>query len=247
MRRALFLLLLTAFSFFPLPARDRDSLKVREGERFRWPQLAVPAVLMTAGAVGVGNPWIVREINAPVRDWGRGFDQGWNFDVEDGLQYVSNAVFLLAPGGRRDHGFGERTLILAISWLSLGIMVNTIKYTVRDMRPDLSARNSFPSGHTATAFMGAELVRKEFGPWWGTGAYILAAGTGFLRIVHDRHWFNDVLGGAAVGILCANIGYWLLPYERRLFPCIPASLTVVPRIGNGLDAQEYGFALSWVF
>ena len=29
-------------------------------------------------------------------------------------------------------------------------------------RPDGSSRNSFPSGHTATAFMGAEFFRKEY-------------------------------------------------------------------------------------
>lgn len=36
--------------------------------------------------------------------------------------------------------------------------VNTIKYTAQVDRPDKSARNSFPSGHTAVAFMGAEFL-----------------------------------------------------------------------------------------
>jgi len=38
-----------------------------------------------------------------------------------------------------------------------------------------------------------------------------------MRVYHERHWVNDVLGGAAVGILSAQAAYWLLPAERRLF------------------------------
>ena len=82
---------------------------------------------------------------------------------------------------------------------------------------DSNAPGSFPSGHTATAFMGAELIRREYGNAWGAGAYLLAGGIGFLRIYNDRHWLGDVLAGAGFGILAANIAYWLLPLERKLF------------------------------
>ncbi len=65
--------------------------------------------------------------------------------------------------------------------------------------------------------MGAELVRSEYGNAYGAGAYVVAAGIAMLRIYNDRHWLNDVIGGAGFGILSARIGYWLLPCERKLF------------------------------
>ena len=92
-----------------------------------------------------------------------------------------------------------------------------IKYLAGVERPNGANSQSFPSGHTATAFLGAELVRLEYGPWWGLAAYSFALYTGIMRVYHNRHWTTDVLAGAGFGILGANIGYWLLPYERKLF------------------------------
>ena len=90
-------------------------------------------------------------------------------------------------------------------------------------RPDGSAFNSFPSGHSATAFMGAELVRHEYGWGWGGAAYALATSVAVLRVVHQRHWWWDTLAGAGVGILSANIGYWLMePVENLLGISKPA-------------------------
>lgn len=97
------------------------------------------------------------------------------------------------------------------------LLVNPVKYLIGEQRSDGSARNSFPSGHTATAFVGAELVRLEYGGWWGAAAYGVAVTTALMRIYNDRHWFNDLLGGAAIGIFSAQAAYWLLPAERRLF------------------------------
>lgn len=247
MRKALSLVFLFLL-YIPLAAQEKDSISVAGSERFRWPQLILPAATMTVGAVGVANPWFESHINDRVRSWAGQIRGDRYIHADDYIQYAPAAAYMLIGlAGRRDHSLGERTLILATSWLSLGIMVNSIKYTVRDLRPDESARNSFPSGHTATAFMGAELIRKEYGPWWGAGAYVVAAGTGFLRIYNNRHWFNDILGGAAVGILSANIGYWLLPYERRLFPRHEGTLSLLPSLERCGRQSTYGFSLTWVF
>ena len=68
---------------------------------------------------------------------------------------------------------------------------------------------SFPSGHTGTAFLGAELVRKEYGWGWGSAAYAVASTTAVLRMYNNEHWLSDVIAGAGLGILCANVGTWL--------------------------------------
>lgn len=79
-------------------------------------------------------------------------------------------------------------------------------------RPDGSSRTSFPSGHTATAFMTATMLRHEYGhlsPWIGIGGYTVATGTGLMRMANNKHWLSDVLTGAGIGILSTEVGYYL--------------------------------------
>ena len=90
--------------------------------------------------------------------------------------------------------------------------VNTLKQTTHVERPDGSDRHSFPSGHTATAFMTATLLAKEYGkrsPWIGFGAYTTASATGLMRMANNKHWLSDVLTGAGIGILSTEIGYYI--------------------------------------
>lgn len=123
-------------------------------------------------------------------------------------------------GLKGKHGYGDLIIILGTAYALMGITVNSLKSTTRVMRPDGSSRNSFPSGHTATAFMGAELLRREYwdvSPWIGVTGYAVAAGTGFLRMYNNRHWLTDVLAGASVGILSVEVAYWLYPVMSRKF------------------------------
>ena len=148
------------------------------------------------------------------------------------------------------HEIREIVALEATSWIVMGALVNTIKYTVKEMRPDGSKRNSFPSGHTATAIMGAELVRLEYGPWWGAGAYAIALGVAGLRVYNERHWSNDLLGGAAIGILSANAAYWLLPLERKILGWDKESprATIAPSVTSiESGAAAYGVSLSLAF
>lgn len=93
----------------------------------------------------------------------------------------------------------------------LGVVTAT-KYLTQVARPDGSANNSFPSGHTAMAFTAATLLHLEYGeryPWLSTLAYTASTITGVGRILNNRHWVGDVVTGAGVGIVSAHLGYWL--------------------------------------
>jgi membrane-associated phospholipid phosphatase len=133
--------------------------------------------------------------------------------IDDYTQYFGPVmtVGLKAAGyeGRSDWG-----RLLASSALSYGFMaafVNGIKYTAKEMRPDGSTANSWPSGHTATSFVGATILHKEYGltrsPWFSVAGYGVATATGVMRILNNRHWISDVLSGAGIGILSTELGY----------------------------------------
>lgn len=139
--------------------------------------------------------------------------------ADDYLQYLPlfmdlTLAFACVPA---EKGLLDRSIELGVAAISVTAITRLGKALIHSQRPNNSDFKSFPSGHTSTAFVGAELVRIEYGPWWGAGAYLVATGIGFMRMYNNRHWFSDVLAGAGVGILSAHIGEWLLEPTKRLF------------------------------
>ena len=133
--------------------------------------------------------------------------------IDDYSQFFGPAMTLglkvAGVEGRSDWG-----RFLVSSALSYGFMagfVNGIKYTAKEMRPDGSTANSWPSGHTATAFVGATILHKEYGmtrsPWYSVAGYGVATATGVMRVLNNRHWISDVLSGAGIGIMSGELAY----------------------------------------
>lgn len=138
----------------------------------------------------------------------------FNRHADDYLQYLPAAVMLgLKIGGVEGRSSWGRMLASdAFSGLLMGSAVYSLKQTTHVIRPDGSNDHSFPSGHTATAFMTATMLTKEYGrksPWIGIGAYSVATATGLMRMANNKHWLSDVLTGAGIGILSTEIGYYL--------------------------------------
>ena len=198
--------------------------------RFRAEQLVAPVALVGIGALGIGKNSPMRGINLAIKDGLYQASKGVKLHFDDYVQYVPVAFYLTLDfmGLEAKHSFGERLAVGVVTYISVTALSQSIKYIVREPRPDTGTRNSFPSGHTMTAFAGAELVRSEYGWGVGMGAYALAATVGFMRMYNNRHWFNDILAGAGFGILSARIGYWMLPLSRHIFK--------IPRKGQALIA-----------
>jgi membrane-associated phospholipid phosphatase len=133
--------------------------------------------------------------------------------IDDYTQFFGPVMTVgLKVGGVE--GRSDWPRLLASSALSYGIMagfVNGIKYTAKEMRPDGSTANSWPSGHTATSFVGASILHKEYGltrsPWYSVAGYGVATATGIMRILNNRHWISDVMSGAGIGIMSTELGY----------------------------------------
>lgn len=130
--------------------------------------------------------------------------------LETYLQFVPAAFMLGAGcvGVKCEHNLTDRLINTSVSFLAQTAITYPLKWTIRELRPDGSAYNSFPSGHTAAAFTGAELIRQEYGWGWGSVFYANAIAVAALRAVHRRHWWWDTIAGAGIGIFSAWIGRW---------------------------------------
>jgi hypothetical protein len=156
---------------------------------------------------------------------------------------VAAVYGLNAMGIEGKNNFRDRTMILGLSGLIMGGTVFVVKSFSGETRPDGSDQYSFPSGHTAAAFATAEFMRQEYkdvSPWYGVGAYAMAAATGYLRMYNNKHWAGDVVAGAGIGIMSTRLAYWIYPViKRSLFKDKPMNTVVMPTYQNG----SFGFGL----
>lgn len=137
----------------------------------------------------------------------------FRYRYDDYLQYLPAAVMVgLKVGGVEGRSSWGRMLTSdAFSATVMALTVNSMKSAFKVERPDGSNTHSFPSGHTATAFMTATMLSKEYGdrsPWYSIGAYSVATATGLSRMANNKHWLSDVLVGAGIGILSTELGYF---------------------------------------
>ena len=87
----------------------------------------------------------------------------FNRHLDDYMQYAPAVAMLglKASGVQSRSSWGRLLVSDAFSTLLMGTTVNTLKQTTNVERPDGSNRHSFPSGHTATAFMTAPVDRHR--------------------------------------------------------------------------------------
>ena len=136
--------------------------------------------------------------------------------IDNYLQWVpAIAVYALNMAGiHGEHNFLDRSMIYALSNLFMGMSVYVVKNGSHEQRPDGSDYLSFPSGHTAEAFLSAEFLMQEYknlSIWYGIGGYAMATSVAYLRMYNNKHWFSDVVAGAGFGILSTRFAYILIP------------------------------------
>jgi len=158
--------------------------------------------------------------------------------IDNYLQFApAVAVYALNLAGiKGEHNFVDRSMIYLMSNLIMEGFVAPIKSWTHIPRPNGEGYQSFPSGHTAEAFVSATFLYEEYknvSIWYGIGGYLVAGTVGALRIYNDKHWFHDVVAGAGFGIASTELSYWLYPLlKRTFFPKSCGSKILVPVMEN---------------
>lgn len=173
------------------------------------------AVILLTGTISTSYAQFRHtSIDTDLRDLRNTAIPSFNYRYDDYLQYSPAALMLAlkAAGYESRTNWSGMLTSAAFSTAIQAAVVNGIKYSVGRLRPDGTSYNSFPSGHTATAFMTATLLHKEYGwrsPWFSIGGYTAAAITGVSRLMNNRHWMSDIVAGAAIGIGSVHLGYFI--------------------------------------
>ena len=178
-------------------------------------QTYVGIPLFIAGIIAKSEKESFRQDYTNKKSANRLIKYNFHSEIDNYTQFVpmflSTGLNLAGVEGRSD--FGRYLASGAMSYAIMAAIVNPIKYSAKEMRPDGSTRNSWPSGHTATAFVSATILHKEYGltrsPWYSIFGYGVATATGVMRVLNNRHWVSDVLSGAGIGIFSTEVAYGL--------------------------------------
>jgi membrane-associated phospholipid phosphatase len=228
---------------------QNDTVKCHE--KFEKPSpwvFIVPSALVSYGIIAQFSPALHDFDRKVDRKISRSIHGKYIFD--DYIQYLPYAGIYMPNlcGVKAKHNVLDRTLVLGASITICASAVQISKHTTRIARPDGSNKHSFPSGHTATAFLGAHILFREYkdvSPWIGIAGYGVAATTGVMRVTNRKHWLSDVFAGAGTGIISVELSYLMLPVWHRLFGLNGNAnyLTINPLfLPNG-----FGFGISCVF
>ena len=163
MRKIVFIFIFLANAIYGQQTKI-DTLKkitVNNNQVFKLKKLIIPTVLIGYGVIGIESDGL-KFINSGIKEEvNENIDQ--KITIDDFSQYAPAITVygLNVVGIKGKHNFKERTIILGTSYLIMSASVLSLKSITKVERPDRSAFNSFPSGHTATAFAGAEFLWQE--------------------------------------------------------------------------------------
>jgi membrane-associated phospholipid phosphatase len=182
-----------------------------------------------------------------------------------GAYVIGGALYAVGRlGGHKDvedlgwHGTEAVLLSSGVTGLLKGVLGRS--------RPDFSAdtnphdfkfakgfsnsnRQSFPSGHTTTAFAAAAAVTSEARRMWPKSVWYVAPAmyggatlVGLSRMYHNRHWASDVVLGAAIGTFSGLkvVRYSHAHPDNRIDKVIINAASIMPD-GRGGGVLSFSF------
>jgi hypothetical protein len=205
---------------------------------FKVKPFIIPALMVAYGVTAIENDRL-QGLNGEFKEEIYVEHPHKQIPIDNYLQFAPAAMVygLDVFGIKAKHNFRDRTFLFLLSNIFTNVSVHSVKSISRQLRPDGSKYNSFPSGHTAEAFANAEFLWQEYkdvSPWYGVAGYAMAATTGYLRMYNNKHWLSDVAAGAGIGIISTKLAYWLYPkIQYKLFKDKPVNTMIMPSWQNG--------------
>lgn len=169
-----------------------------------------------------------------IQIWANGFYSPWQNDIWMAVTDMGDTFFFLAVffiGSLLSYRF---SLYLSVTGIVMVANSTLLKYLFVHPRPltvlaemnllesintvpgyAMKCCNSFPSGHTATAFAlfctCALFMRNRVLKF---AVFVLALAVGYSRIYLMQHFFEDVYAGSLIGVVTAVAAYCLLSKAR---------------------------------
>jgi len=167
--------------------------------------LILPTALITIGALA-STTTKYRDILPITRpdpqDQKTPFDDIYQF-------FIAPSVFAFDAIGEEKHHPVDQFFVSVVSYGFMVVPVRVIKAHYERERP-YGGKHTFPSGHTATAFVGSHVIFKEFidtDPWIAWTGYAMGALMAGARVHHNKHWVSDTMAGAGIAILSTELAY----------------------------------------
>jgi len=159
----IFSLLLLRFSAAKAQGTDSAATVKHRTIKTGLKTFAIPATLIGLGIYGTTDNNFIN--HDEIKEDRNEFFPGFSNKADNYLQFAPIAVVYTmdALGLKGQHNWQQQTKLLCGAQLMMMAFVFPIKKYTHILRPDGSAYNSFPSGHTAQAFLAASFFHKEFG------------------------------------------------------------------------------------
>jgi membrane-associated phospholipid phosphatase len=150
-------------------------------------------------------------------------------NIQDGLNFDSNLenIFLITPAielyaanifkvPSKNTVIDQTKNLLIANLVTFGVS-ELLKQSTNELRPDGSDYLSFPSGHTANAFVMATVLHHEYidsSPWLAYSGYAFSTATAVFRVLNNKHYVSDVMVGAGIGIAITELTYAFKPLQN---------------------------------
>jgi len=205
-------------------AQYSDTALVTSSNKFKIKtalEIGIPSLMITYGMLSFHNQGLLH-IDHSTQSGLREDNRITHHKLDNFFQFIpSVAAFSMKLSGvQSTHNLKDMVIIYGLSNLLETAIVYSTKSFVNRTRPDGSKNNSFPSGHTATAFVAAEFLHQEYKDksiFISLGGYAVASLVGGARVTNNKHWVSDVVTGAGIGIISTKIIYWTYPYIQKTF------------------------------
>ena len=236
---------LTSFLFLLLVfignAQTQDSISISKSkDKLSYKQFIAPAALITSGALLI-NSALNDDLQSNAN---RFFGEDFHTSADYFIPFIPVAQIYLGKtfGFKPKNDFQHQTINIIVANAIGAAVFTSLKYTVKEERPDKSDNLSFPSGHTSIAFTNAALLYYEYKDsnlWYASSGFLFATATGVLRIANNKHYTSDVLAGAGIGLASGLIVSYWNPFKSVTFgKKNKTTAFVYPQIGSqiGLGA-----------